>query len=116
MGSLGWKSFGFFEQEVKNIGNDVAEILDQVTAVWHEKSDETKRNDDRKGTMWLGLSNGLIQQIDSSLQPLKVFPAVSGRIWAMASWKVRCWKLFDTLIVLLVICCFFFADWLFLFY
>ena len=116
MGSLGWKSFGFFEQEVKNIGHDVAEILGQVTAVWHEKSDETKSHDDRKGSMWLGLSNGLIQQIDSSLQPLKVFPAVSGRIWAMASWKVRCWKLFDTLIVLLVIRffsltgCFFFID------
>ena len=99
MGSLGWKSFSFFEQEVKSIGIDVAEILGQVTAIWREKSDESKRNDDKRDSLWLGLSNGLVQQIDSSLQPLKVFPAVRGKIWAMTSWRVRCWKLFNTLLV-----------------
>jgi hypothetical protein len=90
MGSLGWKSFGFFDQEVRTIGNDVAEILGQVTAIWREKSDETKRHDEKRDSMWLGLSNGLVQQIDSSLQPLKVFPAVSGKIWAMTTWRVSC--------------------------
>ncbi len=95
MGSLGWKSFGFFEQEVKNIGNDVAESLGQVTAVWHDKTDATKSHDNKRDSMWLGLSNGLVQHIDSSLQVINVFPSVNGKIWAMTSWNVRYWKLFQ---------------------
>jgi len=91
MGSLGWKSFGFFEQEVKNIGNDVAESLGQVTAVWHEKSDTTKSHENKGYSMWFGLLNGLVQHIDGNLQLIKVFPAVKGKIWAMTSWNVRYW-------------------------
>ena len=106
MGSLGWKTFGFFDAKIRDEHTGEG-LVEGVTAVCRGYLDSarvykqggttasvagghTVEKSNIHQCTWVGLSNGLVHCLDEDMEVAVAFPTGHGehdRIWAMGTYQ-----------------------------